>query len=555
MTIPANRFPRMLWPLAALAPLACGHGSSSVPLTLGGTIEGLNAPGLALSLQGSYTPETAGIASSATDFTFTSALAQGENYRVEVATQPAGQTCTVENGSGVMGSSPINDLQVVCASEAYAVGGTLTGLVGTALILALNDQTYTVNANGAFVFPGAIPTGAIYTVSVAEQPPDVAQTCTVGMGSGTISNAAVSDVAITCSQVSSYSVGGTVAGLAGMGLVLQLQGQTLPITASGPFTFPTAILSGSDYQVTVSTEPSNPSQTCAVFNGSGRVGNAPVVNVVVSCGNWQSMSAGTSNLLTSVWGTASSDLWVAGLGGTIVHWDSVAWSQQVSSTTSTLTHLWGSGPSDVWAVGFSGALLHWDGSAWRPQTSGTNESLTCIWGSSATEAWAVGTSGTILQWQGATWSSEPSPTTEDILAVWGSSDSDVWAVTDSGTVLHRDGSAWSVSSNGRTRLSGLWGSGPADIWAVGSVGTILHYDGSSWSAVSGGTTDDLIGLWGSSAADVWAVGYAGTILHWDGNSWSGAPSGTVADLTSVWGSGAGDVWAAGAEGTVLELPP
>src|SRR5271170_8159592 len=80
-----------------------------------------------------------------------------------------------------------------------------------------------------------------------------------------------------------FTIGGMVSGLAGTGLVLQDNGgDSLPVSANGPFTFATALPSGSAYSVTVSAQPSSPVQTCAVTNGSGTV-SANVTNVQVAC--------------------------------------------------------------------------------------------------------------------------------------------------------------------------------------------------------------------------------------------------------------------------------
>src|SRR5271166_605287 len=60
-----------------------------------------------------------------------------------------------------------------------------------------------------------------------------------------------------------YQVGGTVTGLSGSGLVLEDNGgNNLSITGNGTFTFGTGVKNGDVYSVTVTTEPSNPTQTC-----------------------------------------------------------------------------------------------------------------------------------------------------------------------------------------------------------------------------------------------------------------------------------------------------
>lgn len=82
----------------------------------------------------------------------------------------------------------------------------------------------------------------------------------------------------------SFTVGGTVAGLTGTGLVLQDNGgDDLTVNAAGAFAFATALASGAAYAVTVKTQPASPSQTCTVTNGSGNVAAANVTNVAVAC--------------------------------------------------------------------------------------------------------------------------------------------------------------------------------------------------------------------------------------------------------------------------------
>jgi hypothetical protein len=81
----------------------------------------------------------------------------------------------------------------------------------------------------------------------------------------------------------SFSIGGTVSGLSGSGLVLQLNGgSALMILGNGAFTFPTQIARGSNFTVSASVQPLNPSQTCSIANGSGRI-MAAISNVAVTC--------------------------------------------------------------------------------------------------------------------------------------------------------------------------------------------------------------------------------------------------------------------------------
>jgi len=81
-----------------------------------------------------------------------------------------------------------------------------------------------------------------------------------------------------------YTVGGSVSGLTGSGLVLQNNGgDNLAIGADGGFTFATPLDDGSDYAVKILTQPSDPNQTCSISNGSGAINASDETNVSVTC--------------------------------------------------------------------------------------------------------------------------------------------------------------------------------------------------------------------------------------------------------------------------------
>lgn len=81
------------------------------------------------------------------------------------------------------------------------------------------------------------------------------------------------------------TVGGTVTGLAGAGLVLQNNGgDDLTVSASGTFSFATPLADGASYDVSILTQPASPTQICAVANGKGTIaGGASVSSVAVRC--------------------------------------------------------------------------------------------------------------------------------------------------------------------------------------------------------------------------------------------------------------------------------
>jgi 6-phosphogluconolactonase (cycloisomerase 2 family) len=72
--------------------------------------------------------------------------------------------------------------------------------------------------------------------------------------------------------------------MVGSGMVLQNNGgDDLSISANSSFSFAMQLTDGAAYSVTVKTQPTNPSQTCTVSNGSATVNGARVVSVVVNC--------------------------------------------------------------------------------------------------------------------------------------------------------------------------------------------------------------------------------------------------------------------------------
>jgi Putative esterase len=130
-------------------------------------------------------------------FTFATALAGGAGYAVTVKTNPAGQTCTVANGSGTIGSANVTSVAVSCAATAtYTVGGSVSGSSGTVVLQDNGGDNLTVSANGPFTFATALAGGAGYAVTVMTSP--AGQTCTVANGSGTVGSANVTNVAVSC---------------------------------------------------------------------------------------------------------------------------------------------------------------------------------------------------------------------------------------------------------------------------------------------------------------------------------------------------------------------
>ena len=135
-------------------------------------------------------------------FAFATKLASGAAYAVTVKTNPSGQSCSVANGSGTIGSADVTNVAVSCASSpTYSVGGSVSGLSGTVVLRDNGGDDLTVSANGPFAFATKLAGGAAYNVTVKTNPSG--QSCSVANGSGTIAAADVTNVAVSCAATGS----------------------------------------------------------------------------------------------------------------------------------------------------------------------------------------------------------------------------------------------------------------------------------------------------------------------------------------------------------------
>lgn len=96
-----------------------------------------------------------------------------------------------------------------------------------------------------------------------------------------------------CGTTTAFTIGGTISGLTGSGLVLQDDGtNNLTVSAGAPsFAFSQTVPAQSPYDVTVLTQPSNPAENCTVANGTGTAtGNVTNIAITCTCINGQTQS-------------------------------------------------------------------------------------------------------------------------------------------------------------------------------------------------------------------------------------------------------------------------
>jgi hypothetical protein len=232
---------------------------------------------------------------------------------------------------------------------------------------------------------------------------------------------------------------------------------------------------------------------------------------------------------------SACNMYVAGSGGKMLHWDGASWNPQDTGFGAQLTELAVAADGTAFVVGHSRTFGRNTGSGWTEiKTGAPYGEYMGITAVSANKAWAVGYSGDnwelVVKWDGTTWTQLPSPQTPDggVLSparhVWASGDNDVWVVTDT-TLFHYDGSSWTPFKPGPTNpvtyYTAAFGTGPTDVWFGGSApGLLWHWDGTMFTEQSVALMGWVQHIRGTGPNNVWAVDADGRVIQWCGSSWS-----------------------------------
>lgn len=287
-----------------------------------------------------------------------------------------------------------------------------------------------------------------------------------------------------------------------------------------------------------------------------------------SCGALGACAAGTlckftpaptGQTLRAVWIVAPSDVWAAGDGGTVIHYDGSAWTSVDSGTPNNLLAIWASGANNVWIGGQKATLLHYTGSSTPTPVGVTGaqplDEYHGIWGLGLTDIWLAGYDDA----RGAGWwykdglntwtKMDVLSTTSTLTGLWASSASNVYACGQQGSVIHYNGTTSAVSSLSSNSLTAIWGSAPNQIYTMGNNSTLFQY-GTGWADKSPtAKTTNYNSVFGNETG-TFIVGAAGTFLQKgsSASNFSANTSGTSTTLYGVQVGGNGIGWVVGAGG-------
>ncbi len=200
----------------------------------------------------------------------------------------------------------------------------------------------------------------------------------------------------------------------------------------------------------------------------------------------------------SVFKAAEHDIWfISGAGGVTRLRDTSLEMMHIpfNKGPGGVSRVWGTGPQDVYFAGMGGRLVHFDGSNWQPLSSGTSLPFQDIWGTtdSATgvaEIFAVASSPfqspdrKILKISGET----VIPYSDlgihsPLMGVWFVPGIKYYAVGDSiftKSYPVTDTGAWALENPYRYFQECIRGIALNDAVIAGGLGALIHFDGLGW---------------------------------------------------------------------------
>ena len=305
--------------------------------------------------------------------------------------------------------------------------------------------------------------------------------------------------------------------------------------------------------------------------------------------DWAVMDEGLPGALISIWGSSSSDVWVAGAHeptdqvaddddsveqrgpGIARRWDGTSWTDLEPPTDRDLWWVFSDGGDEVFYVGEDSTILRYDrtDSSWTALDSpiGPGTTLFGAWGPQGGPGFAVGGNvnsmeegGVLLRIDGDTVTEVVDPilevsAMESFFKCWGTSEDDLWVITDRGTLFHWDGATWSkVVMPGNPRLVTINGGQPDAVVIVGgeTQAVIYEYDGVAWNDAAPPGGSSLNGIFVDEAGNAWAAGSSNAVARRAEGGWVWElPPLVLIDWHAVWLDETGTPWLAG--GNLIEL--
>ena len=197
----------------------------------------------------------------------------------------AGNNSVVNTATDLDGATRILDGTVDMGAYEYfsaSISINVSELIGDNVELQNNgNENLVFTVDGTQTFATEIISGNGYLISIINQPSSPDQVCIIANGSGTINGA---DVVVEVNCTTQYFVGGIASGIAnGNSVTLNLGAEDLDVNANAAFVFVNPLTDESNYNVTISSQPTSPNQTCDITNATGTIAGDDVDDIVINC--------------------------------------------------------------------------------------------------------------------------------------------------------------------------------------------------------------------------------------------------------------------------------
>lgn len=295
---------------------------------------------------------------------------------------------------------------------------------------------------------------------------------------------------------------------------------------------------------------------------------------------------GVAGFFSLLFGFSANDVWVVGTTPSntamVMHWDGQQWTDRSAGVTSRPINMWGTSSSDLWVASFingvvSSAItfLHWDGATWMTSGDPTDaqhqgRGPASMWGNGPDDVWSIVTINSggseVWHYDGTAWSvvhTLPTNVVPGAVARW--SANDVWVaarVTDDPyprlAALHFDGTSWALERAGDFgTLTQIVAIGPGELWAGhdDNRSTTLYHRhlvpcGNSGPGDVTGAGFEIVGpapatMLGIGSGDLWGV-VGANVSRLSGTTWVQpfADPDPALSAAALFASGPNDLWVA-----------
>lgn len=271
---------------------------SQTSFTVGGSVSGLS--GTVILQNNGADNQTVGADG---PFNFSTPIAQGNTYNVTILTQPAGQTCSVTNGSGTMGSSNITNVAVSCALDS------------TTLSLSLSELALSVTGLTEYGVSGTPSSGVARTITITNTGSVDADNLSINYPSWPSGTTASSNCGSTLAASASCSITITPGGTASSNGASPCTGGTAPIASN----------------LSISADNANSVSTDVLLLGYGCIYQG---GYIYAFDDTTSSSASVGGKVATIFNQSGSIIWSSNSSGTFDGGVAIYGISETSTTSS-----------------------------------------------------------------------------------------------------------------------------------------------------------------------------------------------------------------------------